>query len=139
MILLNNKMSNITKIVPVQFYHDDIKTYNLQIANRTDRKNFKTILYNCNINNENNEQFQSIDLYGNNDFDINYVNNELVIQFSNNGVEFNPLEEEVNYIEEYSEDLEMGGLGLTIIKNFASDLKYERKDGFNYLTMTIKK
>ena len=70
--------------------------------------------------------------------DINYDNNELVIQFSNNGVEFNPLEKEVNYIEEYSDDLEIGGLGLTIIKSFASDMNYERKADFNILTMKFK-
>lgn len=66
--------------------------------------------------------------------DINYLNNELIIEFSNNGVEFNPLEKEINYIEEYSDDLKVGGLGLTIIKSFASELKYERKDGMNHLT-----
>ena len=70
--------------------------------------------------------------------DINYVNNELVIQFSNNGVEFNPLEKEVNYIEEYSDDLKIGGLGLTIIKSFAADINYERKADFNILTMKFK-
>ena len=70
--------------------------------------------------------------------DINYVNNELIMQFSNNGVEFNPLEKEVNYIEEYSDDLKIGGLGLTIIKGFASNINYERKADFNILTMKFK-
>ena len=41
-------------------------------------------------------------------------------------------------IEEYSDDLKIGGLGLTIIKSFASDINYERKADFNILTMKFK-
>lgn len=59
-------------------------------------------------------------------------NDDLIIIFSNNGDEFNPLLKEKKYIENDT-DLTPGGLGITIITELADDVKYERKDNYNYL------
>ncbi len=65
------------------------------------------------------------------EIEFEYINNQLVVKFLNNGEEFNPLLMKDNYIEEYSDDLKLGGFGITIIKNITDDLYYERKDDRN--------
>ena len=69
---------------------------------------------------------------------INIDKDMFVFEFSNNGVEFNPLNEEMKYIESYDENMPIGGLGLSLIKSLSNDVKYERKDDMNYLTIKKK-
>lgn len=57
--------------------------------------------------------------------------NELVIEFVNNGVEFNPLTKK-------QEQKEIGGYGINIIKSFVDDISYERKDNKNIITIKKK-
>ena len=56
----------------------------------------------------------------------------------NNGVEFDPTQNKDKYIEGYSRDLEEGGLGTTLIRNFTSSFTYTREDDKNLLHL-IKK
>lgn len=57
---------------------------------------------------------------------------------SSNGQEYNPLLNKDNYIDKYSDDLQVGGFGVTIIKNLVDSIKYNRKDRKNVLTLTKK-
>ena len=58
---------------------------------------------------------------------------DLIIK--NNGVEFNPLQREDKYIEAIDENTSVGGFGITIIKKLSNDIKYQRVDNKNVLTI----
>ena len=63
---------------------------------------------------------------------------EIVITLSDNAIEFNILEQEEKVISSNSvEDMEVGGLGIHFIKKLTSFIKYHRKNGYNYLTLSF--
>jgi len=70
--------------------------------------------------------------------DVNYENDVLTLVFSDNGVEFNPLQKEDPNTKQKAEERQIGGLGIFMVKNLMDKVYYERKDGKNILTM-IKK
>ena len=70
--------------------------------------------------------------------DTKIVDDELQLTFINNGVEFNPLLIDDKYIEEYSEDLKLGGFGITIVKNLSKNIEYIRKNNKNILIINKK-
>jgi len=56
---------------------------------------------------------------------------KLYIEIKDSGIPFNPLE----YSSDVQDPLKIGGLGIPIIKSSFDDLKYERTEGFNILTL----
>ena len=58
-----------------------------------------------------------------------------VIGFEDNGTEFDPVNAPNSDIE--FADLDMGGMGIMLVKQIAKSLSYERKDGKNTLTMVF--
>ena len=62
----------------------------------------------------------------------------IILTVSSNGQEYNPLLNKDQYIDKYSDDLLVGGFGVTIIKNLVDSINYNRKDGKNVLTLTKK-
>ncbi|MBU0486769.1 MAG: SpoIIE family protein phosphatase [Bacteroidetes bacterium] len=59
------------------------------------------------------------------------------IQVCDEGIEFNPLKRETpQSIGKSLEEKEIGGLGVHLVRNFMDDLKYERTNDKNVLTMT---
>ncbi len=67
---------------------------------------------------------------------FNCNDDNVIISFENNGDEFNPLLKEKKYIEN-DKDLTPGGLGITMVKELASNLSYERNNGFNKLIVKL--
>ena len=63
---------------------------------------------------------------------------EVVITFSDSGTPFNPIAKEDPDTAASSEDREVGGLGILLIKNYTDAIHYEYKDGRNKLTITKK-
>jgi anti-sigma regulatory factor (Ser/Thr protein kinase) len=59
----------------------------------------------------------------------------LVIQFSDTGKPFNPLEKIDPYINAPIEDRSIGGLGIFIAKKWMDSIQYDRSDGKNCLTL----
>lgn len=62
---------------------------------------------------------------------------ELIVQVSDQGVEFDPL---VHPEPDLTLDLErrpVGGLGVFLLKSFAASLSYRREQGWNHLTFGI--
>ena len=55
------------------------------------------------------------------------------VTLDDNGIPFNPLE--TPRAEKAFEDLEFGGMGIGLILSVADDVRYERKDGHNLLTL----
>ncbi len=69
--------------------------------------------------------------------DAVYNDGEMKITFSSNGAEFNPLLKEEKCIKENGERTTIGGFGITLVKNFADSISYERKNGNNVLTVIL--
>ena len=71
------------------------------------------------------------------EFSVDFVveNNELSIVFEDNGVKFNPLEKEEKYLEEYHDDIEIGGFGISLVKTLSRFIDYKYSKGHNILTI----
>lgn len=70
--------------------------------------------------------------------DVSYENDVLTVVFTDNGVEFNPLEKDDPNTKEKAEERQIGGLGIFMVKNLMDKVYYERKDGKNILTIVKK-
>ena len=72
------------------------------------------------------------------DVDFFIKDSYLTIRFTTNGAAFDPLQKEDKYLEEYSEDMVEGGLGISIVKNLSDTVNYEFVNGKNVFTITKK-
>ena len=71
-------------------------------------------------------------------FDVNKEKKEAVITFRDKGVAFNPLEKQDPDVTQSAEERQIGGLGIYIVKKTMDEVKYERTDGENVLTIRKK-
>lgn len=63
---------------------------------------------------------------------------ELTLEIQDNGIHFNPLDEEVPDLEIPVEEREIGGLGLYLIKSLTSEQRYQRVKDNNLLQLMFK-
>ncbi len=69
---------------------------------------------------------------------ILYKNEDnVIIQFIDEGIPYNPLAKEDPDVELPIEERTIGGLGIFMVKNTVSKMEYEYKDNKNILTLTI--
>lgn len=66
---------------------------------------------------------------------IDFENDDVIISFTDSGMEFNPLDKEDPDITASAEEREIGGLGIFMVKKTMDDVKYERINGQNILTL----
>ena len=71
-------------------------------------------------------------------FDVDKEKKEAVITFRDKGVAFNPLEKQDPDVTQSAEERQIGGLGIYIVKKTMDEVKYERTDGENVLTIRKK-
>ena len=71
-------------------------------------------------------------------FDVNKEKKEAVITFRDKGVAFNPLEKQDPDVTQSAEERQIGGLGIYIVKKTMDEVKYERTDEENVLTIRKK-
>ena len=62
-------------------------------------------------------------------------NNKVFITFVDSGKPYNPIEKEDPDITLSAEERGVGGLGIFMVKKSMDDMRYERKDGCNVLTI----
>ena len=62
---------------------------------------------------------------------------QVIIQFMDSGVPFDPLAKEDADITLSAEERQIGGLGIFMVKKMASDISYAYEDESNVLTVTI--
>jgi len=62
---------------------------------------------------------------------------ELAVEFSDQGIEFNPLKVDPPNLALNLEQRPAGGLGVFLLKAFADSLSYRREQGSNRLTFVI--
>lgn len=63
---------------------------------------------------------------------------KMVLEFFDNGVQYDPLSASEPDVTLSLEEREPGGLGLHIVKEMASDISYSYDEGFNRLIITIR-
>ena len=61
-----------------------------------------------------------------------------VIQFTDNGIPYNPLEQKEPDVSLSAEKRSIGGLGIFMVKKTMDQIRYEFRDGKNILTMKKK-
>ena len=66
---------------------------------------------------------------------ITVEKNQLVIQYLDDGVFFNPLDVQEPDTNLPIEDRPTEGLGILLLRKIADDMTYERKDGNNFVTV----
>jgi serine/threonine-protein kinase RsbW len=88
------------------------------------------------------ELFTNITAYGFADdlehiirFTINLDNHVLTLIIEDEGIPFNPLEKKDPEIPADLIDVRIGGLGIHIVRKLMNDIRYERKQGRNKLTL----
>ena len=57
--------------------------------------------------------------------------------FADDGVAFDPLQREAPDVEAGAEERKAGGLGIFLVRQLAREVKYERRNGKNVLTVTL--
>ena len=60
----------------------------------------------------------------------------IIVTFLDEGTPFDPLKQEDPDIKKSSDDRQVGGLGVYLVKNLVDGMEYEYKDGKNTLTVT---
>jgi serine/threonine-protein kinase RsbW len=68
---------------------------------------------------------------------LSHAENEIGIEFVDDGVPFNPLEYQTQPTDDPALS-DAGGMGLTLIGAFSSNISYHRSSGKNHLTITKK-
>jgi len=71
------------------------------------------------------------------EIDLQVDLDEVQVLVVDNGKAFDPLDEGAVLLPDSLDDAQVGGLGLLMIRNTASRLAYERREGKNRFTMTI--
>ena len=68
-------------------------------------------------------------------FTMNLDNRVLTLTIEDEGIPFNPLEKKDPEPPADLKDVRIGGLGIHIVKKLMDDIRYQRKQGKNKLTM----
>lgn len=68
---------------------------------------------------------------------LNRKNNDIKVKIVDEGKQFNPLMLETPDIEASLEDRKIGGLGIYLVRQFAKEVRYQRKDAKNILTIVL--
>ena len=87
------------------------------------------------------EVFVNIVDYSKADFvivEVEYENSTVMLNFIDNGIEFNPLLKENPELPDTVDEAQIGGLGIHLTKELSDELDYHRINGENHLKI-IKK
>ena len=71
------------------------------------------------------------------DIDLQIDPGEVQVLIVDDGRPFDPMEADALLLPETLDDAQVGGLGLLMIRNTASSMAYERRDGFNRFLLTV--
>ena len=80
--------------------------------------------------------YTHLDVYKRQGIDMGCDDGLLKIVITDNGIPFNPLETREPDITLPLEERPIGGLGIFLVKQLMTDVRYDRSEGKNRLTMT---
>ena len=115
-----------------------------QITTQFITKNKLSTQLGININLVLEETVSNIIFYAYQDHDLHKIfvqyqlkDASLYLTIEDDGIAFNPLEKPVLDIPDSIEDIQIGGLGLHLIKKLADSLDYQRQDSKNILSLSF--
>ena len=71
------------------------------------------------------------------EIDLQVDPDEVQVQIVDDAMPFDPLEVDAQLLPDSLDDAQVGGLGLLMIRNTASRMSYERREGRNRFSLTI--
>jgi len=71
------------------------------------------------------------------DLRLEYIDNQIEIEIIDDGIAFNPLDYQLGPIADPATS-DAGGMGLTLIRAFSSNISYARRSGKNHLNISKK-
>lgn len=71
------------------------------------------------------------------DIMIDTSDEDIIIEISDNGIAFNPLEQEAPDISSGIEKRRPGGLGIFLVKQIAKEIQYARQDNINIIRLCL--
>jgi len=71
------------------------------------------------------------------DVGMDTVDDKIIIEISDNGLAFNPLEQEGPDLTAGLDERRPGGIGIFFVKQIAKEIRYERRDHKNYLRLCL--
>lgn len=72
---------------------------------------------------------------GNATLKLDFINDDVLITLIDSGIPFDPISKEDPDISLSAEERDIGGLGIYMVKQTMDEMKYERKDNMNILSM----
>ena len=71
------------------------------------------------------------------DVGLDTIDNKIILEISDNGLAFNPLEQENPDVTTELDQRRPGGLGIFLVKQIVNEIQYERKDNKNTLHICL--
>jgi serine/threonine-protein kinase RsbW len=71
------------------------------------------------------------------DVAIDTVDHKIILEISDNGLAFNPLEQEGPDLTAGLDERRPGGLGIFFVKQIAAEIRYQRRDHKNHLRLCL--
>lgn len=71
------------------------------------------------------------------DVGMDTVDHKIILEISDNGLAFNPLEQKGPDLTAGLDERRPGGLGIFLVKQIAAEIRYERRDHKNHLRLSL--
>jgi anti-sigma regulatory factor (Ser/Thr protein kinase) len=71
------------------------------------------------------------------DVGMDTANHKIILEISDNGLAFNPLEQEAPDLTAGLDERRPGGLGIFFVKQIAAEIRYERRGDKNHLRLCL--
>lgn len=71
------------------------------------------------------------------DVGMDTVDHKIILEISDNGLAFNPLEQKGPDLTTGLDERRPGGLGIFLVKQIAAEIRYERRDHKNHLRLSL--
>jgi len=71
------------------------------------------------------------------DVSLNKLDNNIILEFKDEGIEYNPLEKPDPDVTLPPEERPIGGLGIYMVKNLSDEIYYKRENNNNILTLVF--
>lgn len=69
---------------------------------------------------------------------MSHSDKEIILQFEDNGIEFDPVRQTKKDTNKVQEEIPIGGLGVIMLQKLSDQIRYKRSDGKNHLGLIIK-
>lgn len=68
---------------------------------------------------------------------ISHTHKEIILQFTDNGIEFDPCQQTKKNATKEQDKIPVGGLGVIMLQKFSDQIRYKRSDGKNQFALVV--